>query len=106
MWQVKNKFMGLTHVTVFRVHEYCFHSYILTINVQSRFIFYSLLKIHWFLWFIAFYDFIIAFSAFNCANNIGSLINNLFGVYIFNPFLSFSSSSSPSGGGMSGISIN
>ena len=34
------------------------------------------------------------FPAFVCANNIGSLVNNLFGVNIFNPFPSFTSSSS------------
>ena len=30
------------------------------------------------------------FLAIICANNIGSLVNNLFGVKIFNPFPSFS----------------
>ena len=39
------------------------------------------------------------------ANNIGSLVNNLFGIKIFNPFLSFTSSS-PSSGRMSEISVN
>ena len=34
---------------VFRVHEYRFHAYILTIIVQSRFLFYSQVKIHCFL---------------------------------------------------------
>ena len=40
------------------------------------------------------------FTAFVCANNIGRLVNNLFGVKIFNPF-PFFTSSSPSSGGMS-----
>ena len=58
------------------------------------------------------------FPAFFCTNNIGSLINNLFGVKIFNPVSvifqrfnftlsgivssgsNFISSSSPSGGGI------
>ena len=41
------------------------------------------------------------FPAFICDNNIGSLVNSLFGVKIFNSFLSFPSSSTPSGGGKS-----
>ena len=44
------------------------------------------------------------FQAFACANNIGSLINSLFGAKNFDPFPSFTSS--PSSGGISGISIN
>ena len=40
------------------------------------------------------------FPAYICANNIASLVNNLFGVKIFNPFISFTSSS-PFSGGMS-----
>ena len=32
------------------------------------------------------------FSAFTCANNIGSLVNSLFGVKTFNYFPSFTSS--------------
>ena len=31
------------------------------------------------------------FPAFICTNNTGSLVNNLFGVKIFNPFPSFNS---------------
>ena len=38
------------------------------------------------------------FPAFTSANNIGSLVNNLFGVNIFNPFHSINSSSSPCSG--------
>ena len=38
------------------------------------------------------------FPAFICANDIGSLVNNFFRVKIFNPFPSFSSSSSSSSG--------
>ena len=41
------------------------------------------------------------FHAFICASNIGSLVNNLFGVNIFNPFPSFTSFSWPSSGGVS-----
>ena len=41
--------MWFIHFSVFRVHEYCFHTYISTIVVQSRFWFYSQLIIHWFL---------------------------------------------------------
>ena len=33
--KVKNKFMWVIPFAVFRVHEYCFHAYILTIIVQS-----------------------------------------------------------------------
>ena len=47
---------------------------------------------------ISFFNLYELFLAFICANNIGSLVNNLFGVSIFNPF---PSSSSPSSGGMS-----
>ena len=43
--------------------------------------------------------------AFVCAYNTGSLVDNLFGVNIFNSFPSFTSSSSPSSGGISGISL-
>ena len=35
---------------------------------------------------IPFFDFYKLFPAFFCANNIESLVNNLFGVKIFNPF--------------------
>ena len=45
------------------------------------------------------------FPAFICAKNTGSLINSLFGVKVFHPFPSFTSSSLSSGGGMDGISI-
>ena len=41
------------------------------------------------------------FLAFLCANNVPNLVNNLFGVKIFNLFPSFTCSSSPSRGGMS-----
>ena len=37
------------------------------------------------------------FKAFICGNNIGSLVNSLFGVKTFNPVPSFTSSS-PAGG--------
>ena len=49
-------FSGKTYLPVknsdlltFPVHEYRFHAYVLAINVQSRFLFYSLPKIHCFL---------------------------------------------------------
>ena len=45
------------------------------------------------------------FPDFICANNVGGLVNNLFGVKIVNPFPSFTSSS-PCSGEISGISIN
>ena len=38
------------------------------------------------------------FPASICANKIGSLVNNLFGIKLFNPFPSFISLSSSSGG--------
>ena len=38
---------------------------------------------------------------FVCAHNYESLVNSLFGVKIFNPFSSFTSSSTFSNGGMS-----
>ena len=41
------------------------------------------------------------FPDFICANNIGSLVNDLFGVKTFHPVPSFTSSSSLSKGGMS-----
>ena len=137
--------MWLIYFAVFRVHVYCFYAYILTTNVQSRFLFYFQLKIHdkfnsmfqiliktfWpfkiktkafrisyydhvffhdynylikllqtFLvillcWYkrysirlISFFD-LYVFPAFICANNIGKLVNSLFGVNIFNPVPSF-----------------
>ena len=43
------------------------------------------------------------FPAFICVYNMGSLVNSLFGVKIFNPFPSFTSSS-PSSCGISGKS--
>ena len=46
------------------------------------------------------------FPAFFCANNIGYLVNSLFGIKTFNPSPSFTYSSSPSSGGISGIWIN
>ena len=42
--------MWFNRFTVFQVHEYHFHTYIWTRIVQSRFLFYSQLKIH------SFYD--------------------------------------------------
>ena len=51
---------------------------------------------------IPFFDFYKLFPTFFCANNIESLVNNLFGVKIFNPFPSFTSS----GGGMSNKSTD
>ena len=47
--------------------------------------------------FVFFYLFEL-FPALICANNIGSLVNNLFGVKIFNPFPSFTFSLPHSGG--------
>ena len=44
------------------------------------------------------------FSTFTCANNIGNLVNNFFGVKMFNPLPSFTSS--PSSGSTSGMSTN
>ena len=49
---------------------------------------------------ISFFNLYELFPAFICANNIGSLINNLFGVKILNSFPSLTYSSSPSIGGM------
>ena len=43
------------------------------------------------------------FSAFNCANNIRSPVNSLFGVKIFNNFAYFTSSSLPTNYGMGDI---
>ena len=50
-----------------------------------------------FVWF-RFFNLFKLFPALICANNIGSLVNNLFGVKIFNPFSSFTSSLPYSGG--------
>ena len=55
---------------------------------------------------ISFFDFYELFPVFICANNIGSLVNNLFGVKNFNPFPSFTSSSSHSSGYMSDSSLS
>ena len=44
--------MWFTRFAVFCVPEYFFYTYILTIIVQSRFLFYSQLKIHCFLLYI------------------------------------------------------
>ena len=55
---------------------------------------------------VSFFKLNEVFPVFICANNIGSLVNNLFGVNIFNPFSFFTSYLSPSSGDMSGISIN
>ena len=49
---------------------------------------------------ISFFNLLELFPAFICASNIGSLVNNIFGVKICYPFPSFTSSS-PSSGGMS-----
>ena len=46
------------------------------------------------------------FPAFVCANNIESLVISLFGVDIFNPFPSFSSSSPPASGQIGGKSVD
>ena len=46
------------------------------------------------------------FPAFTCTNNIGSLVNNLFGVKIFNPFPSLTFSSSSYSGGISDSSLS
>ena len=40
------------------------------------------------------------FPEFICTNNTGNLVNSLFGVQIFNTVPSFTSSSSPSSGGI------
>ena len=46
------------------------------------------------------------FPAFTCANNLGNLVNSLFGVKNFNSFPSFTSSSLPSSAGIGGKSSN
>ena len=43
------KYLTFIRFAVFRVHEYRFHDYILTIIFQPRFLFYSQLNIHCFL---------------------------------------------------------
>ena len=48
MWQFKSKYMWFIHFAFFRVHHYYFHTYNLTIIVQSRFSFCSQLKIRCF----------------------------------------------------------
>ena len=53
-----------------------------------------------FVWFHFFYFFEL-FPAFICANDIGSLVNNSFGVEIFNPFPYFTYSSPAPSSGMS-----
>ena len=45
MCQVKNELMCFIRFAVFRVHEYCLHTYFLTIIVQSRVLFFAQLKI-------------------------------------------------------------
>ena len=42
---------------------------------------------------VSFFSFCELFLAFNCANNTGSLVNNLFGVIILIPVPYFTSSS-------------
>ena len=145
--------MWFIRFTVFHLHEYRFHAYILTIIFQFRFLFYSQLSIHCFFmlqilinifrpvkietksfWIsyynyiffhfyngiltmkyflvilvcrykkysiclISFYNLFESFTTFICANNIESLVNNLFGVKRFNPFPSFTCSL-PSSDGM------
>ena len=53
---------------------------------------------------ISFFSMYELFPAFICANNTGSVDNNLLGVKIFNPFPSFTSSSLSSGGMSSNFS--
>ena len=48
MWQVENKFLWFIRFAVFGVDEHHFHSYILTMIVQSRFLYYFQSKIHWY----------------------------------------------------------
>ena len=64
-------------------------------------------KIHYLSDFIFFifhlYD---LFPAFIYPNNIRSLVNNLFGVNIFNPFYYFTSFSLLSNGGIGGTSVD
>ena len=55
---------------------------------------------------LSFFNLHELFPGFICASDIRSLVYNLLGVQVFNPFPSFTSSSSPSGGGISGISMN
>ena len=54
----------------------------------------------------SFFNFYKLFPAFIRANDIGSLVNSLFRVNIFNPFPSFTSSSWPYSSGMSDKSID
>ena len=58
------------------------------------------IKIKIFVWFFSLYE---LFTIFISAKSIGSLVNSLFEVKIFNPFRSFTSYSSPSNGDMSVI---
>ena len=53
---------------------------------------------------ISFFELLELFTAFICANNIESLVNDLFGVKIFNPGPSLNSSSSLSSGMAIGVS--
>ena len=46
---------------------------------------------------ISFFNLYELFPAFICANNIASLVNNFFGVKIFNPFSFYTSSARSSG---------
>ena len=55
---------------------------------------------------ISFFNSYELFPVYICANNIRSLVNNMFGVKILNHVPSFTSSSLLSSGGMSQVSIN
>ena len=55
---------------------------------------------------VSFFNLYELFPAFISANNIGSLVNNLFIVKTFNAYPTFSSSSSPSSGGIGNISVD
>ena len=46
------------------------------------------------------------FPVYICGKDIGILLLNLFEVKIFNPFLPFTSSSSPLSGGIGGTSVD
>ena len=55
---------------------------------------------------ISFFNLYDLFLAFIYPNNIQSLVNNLFGVNISNPFYYFTSFSSPSNSGIGGTSVD
>ena len=54
---------------------------------------------------ISFFNLFELYSAFICNNNIGSLVNSLFGIKIFNPVPSYASSSSSSSTGIGGMGL-